>query len=92
MASTRILCTGKIEHGVILTKHAYVEYLCSLTQDDDDEAWQEEEDKRENPCSYPDYPLDHTDGALQNMIDYAAELQELIEGRLDEEFWARGGW
>lgn len=93
MASTHILCTGKIEHGgeVILTKHSYIEYLCSLTQDDD-ESWQEEEDKRENPCSYPDYPLDHNDGLLQVTIDYAAELQELEDDMEDRAYWASGAW
>lgn len=37
MASTHILAIGKIEQGgeVIMTKHAYTEYLCSLTQDDE---------------------------------------------------------
>lgn len=36
MASTHILAVGKIEQGeVVLTKHAYIEYLCSMTQDDE---------------------------------------------------------
>jgi hypothetical protein len=25
-------------------------------------------------------------------VDYAAELEDLIEGREDEEYWRRGGW
>jgi hypothetical protein len=30
MASEHILAVGKIERGIILTKHAYVDYLCSI--------------------------------------------------------------
>jgi hypothetical protein len=29
---------------------------------------------------------------LQNMIDHAAELQELEDDMLDREFWASGNW
>lgn len=32
------------------------------------------------------------DGTLQRMIDYRAELQELIDGRLDNEYHASGNW
>lgn len=36
MASERILATGKIVGGeIILTKHAYIEYLCSVTEDEE---------------------------------------------------------
>lgn len=32
------------------------------------------------------------DGELQATIDYAAELQELLDAREDEEFFRRGEW
>lgn len=32
------------------------------------------------------------DGALQDAIDYGAELQELQDGIEDRMFWSRGGW
>ena len=76
MASTHLLCTGKIVDGelemalpgvgVIMTKHAYVEYLCSLVEDE------------------------VQDGELQRMIWESQELEDQIEGRMDEEWIRRG--
>lgn len=37
-------------------------------------------------------PKPEPDGALQEVIDYGAETQELIDAREDEEFWRSGQW
>lgn len=58
MASTHLLCTGKIVAG--------------------------------GEVDWDIAPLPDLEGELQRMIDEAAELQELIDGREDEEWIRRG--
>ena len=38
----------------------------------------------------PFEPVDDSQLALE-FVDFDAEVEELIDGRLDEEFWAHGG-
>jgi len=61
MASTHILAIGKVIDGnIIMTKHAYVEYLCSITEDDEplDGLLQAEIDFAAEVEDYEDYLAD----------------------------------
>jgi hypothetical protein len=89
METLRILATGSIVAG------GEVQWNISPLIDDEDEQYQIEEHKRENPCSYPDYPSTDEvapDGTLQRIIDEGEMTAEYEDDIADRQFWARGEW
>jgi len=81
MTTAQIIAVGHVAGGEV---HWRIAPLVTVT-DADIEALIDE------VYAKPALGIEDSAGLL-DIIDYDGELEDQIEGRLDEDFWARGGW